>query len=183
MNKQQDIISEIISKGLLPLYFHSSENISIGVMKALYNAGIRAVEYTNRGEAALSNFKSVRQVCNTEMPGMYLGIGTIKNASAAKAFITAGADFIISPGLTEEVAEVVQQENVLWMPGCMTPTEIMRAESLGVKMVKLFPGSVLGAAFVSAVKEVFPGMLFMPTGGVDTTQENLSAWFTAGVVQ
>ena len=181
MNKQQDIINEITNKGLLPLYFNASENISVNVLKALYIAGIRAVEYTNRGEAALSNFKVLKQVCNTDMPGMYLGIGTIKNADAANAFIAAGADFLISPGIAEDIAEVAQQEKVLWMPGCMTPTEIMRAESLGVEMVKLFPGSVLGPSFVSAIKEVFPGMLFMPTGGVDTTTENLSAWFAAGV--
>jgi len=181
MNKQQDIINEITNKGLLPLYFNASENISVNVLKALYIAGIRAVEYTNRGEAALSNFKVLKQVCNTDMPGMYLGIGTIKNADAANAFIAAGADFLISPGIAEDIAEVAQQEKVLWMPGCMTPTEIMRAESLGVEMVKLFPGSVLGPPFVSAIKEVFPDMLFMPTGGVDTTGENLSAWFAAGV--
>ena len=181
MSKQQDIINEIASKGLLPLYFNASENISINVLKALYSAGIRAVEYTNRGETALSNFKAMKQVCNADMPGMYLGIGTIKNADAANAFIAAGADFLISPGLAEHIAEVAHQEKVLWMPGCMTPTEIMRAESLGVKMVKLFPGSVLGPSFVSAIKEVFPGMLFMPTDGVDITGENLSAWFAAGV--
>src|SRR6476659_10813893 len=143
MSKQQDIINEITGKGLLPLYFNASENISINVLNALYNAGIRAVEYTNRGEAALSNFKAMKQVCNADMPGMYLGIGTIKNADAANAFIAAGADFLISPGIAEDIAEVAQQEKVLWMPGCMTPTEIMRAESLGVEMVKLFPGSVL----------------------------------------
>lgn len=181
MNKQQHIISEITSKGLLPLYFHASQSKSISVLKALYQAGIRAVEYTNRGETALVNFKAMRQACDAEMPDMYLGIGTIKNAGAARAFIAAGADFIISPGIADDIAEVVQQENILWMPGCMTPSEIMRAESFDVKMVKLFPGSVLGPAFVSAVKDVFPGMLFMPTGGVDTTSENLAAWFTAGV--
>jgi 2-dehydro-3-deoxyphosphogluconate aldolase/(4S)-4-hydroxy-2-oxoglutarate aldolase len=150
-------------------------------LKALYKAGIRAVEYTNRGEAALVNFKAMKQVCDAEMQDMYLGIGTIKNAAAANAFIAAGADFLISPGIAEDIAEVAQQENILWMPGCMTPSEIMRAEALEVKMVKLFPGNVLGAAFVSTVKDVFPGMLFMPTGGVDTTIENLAAWFAAGV--
>ncbi|TKK65825.1 bifunctional 4-hydroxy-2-oxoglutarate aldolase/2-dehydro-3-deoxy-phosphogluconate aldolase [Ilyomonas limi] len=181
MNKQQHIINEITGKGLLPLYFHSSQSICIGVLKALYHAGIRAVEYTNRGEAALVNFKAMKGACDAEMPDMCLGIGTVKNAAAAKVFIAAGADFLISPGIAEDIAEVAQHENILWMPGCMTPSEIMHAESFGVKMVKLFPGSVLGAAFVSAVKDVFPGMLFMPTGGVDTTHENLSAWFAAGV--
>ena len=93
----------------------------------------------------------------------------------------AGADFIISPGLSEEVGKTARQYDILWIPGCMTPTEIMQAENGGVRMVKLFPGSILGASFVNAVKEVFPGMLMMPTGGVDTTKENLGQWFAAGV--
>ncbi len=181
MNKQQQIINEITNKGLLPLYFHPSETISIDVLKALYSAGIRAVEYTNRGEAALSNFIAMKKVCDVEMRDMFLGIGTIKYATSAKAFIAVGADFIISPGITTDIADVVQQEQILWLPGCMTPSDIMRAEAWGLKMVKLFPGNILGPAFVSAVKEVFPGMLFMPTGGVDNTHENLAAWFTAGV--
>jgi len=121
MEKQQNIICELKDKGLLPLYFHSSESVSIGMLKALYNAGIRAVEYTNRGEKALLNFKAMKRVCETEMPGMHLGIGTIKHAEAAKAFIASGADFIITPGLSDEVGAFVQKENVLWIPGCMTP--------------------------------------------------------------
>src|SRR6476620_8661988 len=111
MEKQQNIICELKDKGLLPLYFHSSESVSIGMLKALYNAGIRAVEYTNRGEKALLNFKAMKRVCETEMPGMHLGIGTIKHAEAAKAFIASGADFIITPGLSDEVGAFVQKEN------------------------------------------------------------------------
>jgi 2-dehydro-3-deoxyphosphogluconate aldolase/(4S)-4-hydroxy-2-oxoglutarate aldolase len=181
MEKQQNIICKLTNKGLLPLYFYPSESISIRVLEALYNGGIRAVEYTNRGEEALLNFKVMKKVCVAEMPGLYLGIGTIKSGEVAKAFISNGADFIITPGLAEDVATIVQKENVLWIPGCMTPTDIMRAESLGAKMVKLFPSNVLGAHFVKAVKDVFPDILFMPTGGVDITHQSLSVWFAAGV--
>jgi 2-dehydro-3-deoxyphosphogluconate aldolase/(4S)-4-hydroxy-2-oxoglutarate aldolase len=123
----------------------------------------------------------MRQVCNTELKGMYLGVGTIKNAKAAQDFIDAGADYIISPGLVEDAARVADANNMLWVPGCMTPTEIIRAEQLGAKMVKLFPGNILGPSFLSAVKELFPDLLFMPTGGVEAEKENLSGWFKAGV--
>ncbi len=181
MNKQQQVIHTITTAGLLPLYFHPSQNISAGVLKALYDAGVRAVEYTNRGAEAPSNFIALKQLCGTTLKDMYLGIGTIKNAAAAKAFIEAGADFIISPGLSEEAGEIARQRDVLWIPGCMTPTDIMQAENGGARLVKLFPGNILGTAYVSAVKEVFPGMLMMPTGGVDTTKENLEQWFGAGV--
>ena len=70
---------------------------------------------------------------------------------------------------------------MLWVPGCMTPTEIIRADTLGANLIKLFPGNVLEPAFLSAVKEIFPNLLFMPTGGVDLDKENIAGWFKAGV--
>ena len=76
-----------------------------------------------------------------------LGYGTIKNGAMAQTFIDAGADYIICPGLVEDVAEVADKNNMLWVPGCMTPTEIIRAETLGAKMIKLFPGNILGLDF------------------------------------
>jgi 2-dehydro-3-deoxyphosphogluconate aldolase/(4S)-4-hydroxy-2-oxoglutarate aldolase len=140
------------------------------------------VEYTNRGEAALDNFEAMKELRDNELPELLLGIGTIKKKKEAKAFIKAGADYIISPGLIEEVAEVTEKEEVLWIPGCMTPTEIITAESLGARLIKLFPGNLLGPGFVSAIKELFPNLLFMPTGGVEVNKENLEAWFRSGVV-
>jgi 2-dehydro-3-deoxyphosphogluconate aldolase/(4S)-4-hydroxy-2-oxoglutarate aldolase len=77
---------------------------------------------------------------------------------------------------------VVQDAGLLWIPGCLTPTEIFTAEMNGAKMVKIFPGSVVGPSYIAAIKELFPGLLFMPTGGVDTTAENIKEWFSAGVV-
>lgn len=73
------------------------------------------------------------------------------------------------------------KDDMLWVPGCMTPTEIIKAESLGAKFVKLFPGNLLGPDFMSAIKELFPNVLFMPTGGVDTSKENIAGWFKSGV--
>ena len=123
----------------------------------------------------------MRSLCDEELHGMYLGVGTIKNAESAKTFIDAGADFIISPGLVEEVAKIADENKMLWIPGCMTPTEIIRAENLGAKIIKLFPGNLLGPDFMSSIKSLFPDLLFMPTGGVDLDKENISAWLKAGV--
>src|SRR5829696_74721 len=181
MDKKTEILRLIPEQGVLPLFFYKDPEVSVEVLKALYSAGIRSVEYTNRGEAALDNFKKMRQVCDSELKGMYLGVGTIKNAKAAQDFIDAGADYIISPGLVEDAAKVADANNMLWVPGCMTPSEIIRAEQLGAKMVKLFPGNILGPSFLSAIKELFPNLLFMPTGGVEAEKENLSGWFKAGV--
>jgi 2-dehydro-3-deoxyphosphogluconate aldolase/(4S)-4-hydroxy-2-oxoglutarate aldolase len=181
MEKKEELMKLIQEQRVLPLYFYKDEEVSIEVLRSLYRAGIRAVEYTNRGEAAFQNFKKMRKVCDEELKGMYLGIGTIKNAQMAEMFIDAGADFIICPGLVEEVAKVADQNNMLWVPGCMTPSEIIRAENLGVKMIKLFPGDLLGPGFMSSIKSLFPDLLFMPTGGVSLDKENLEGWFKAGV--
>lgn len=181
MGKKETLLKLIPEQGILPLFYFKDTEVSVELLRALYKGGIRAIEYTNRGEQALKNFAVMRKVCNEEMKDMYLGIGTIKNGDMAKAFIDLGTDFIVCPGLVEEVAMVADQHDMLWTPGCMTPTEIIKAEQLGAKMIKLFPGNLLGPAFVSAIKELFPGLLFMPTGGVEVNKDNLTAWFKSGV--
>ena len=181
MNNKTTLLQLIPEQGILPLYFNKDKEVTIEVLKALYNAGVKAVEYTNRGEAALENFKAMRKICDTELKGMHLGIGTIKNGTMAQAFIDEGADYLVCPGLVESVAIVADKNNMLWVPGCMTPSEIIKAEELGAKFVKLFPGNILGPGFLSAIKELFPQLLFMPTGGVELSKENISGWFKAGV--
>ncbi|MGF7077794.1 bifunctional 4-hydroxy-2-oxoglutarate aldolase/2-dehydro-3-deoxy-phosphogluconate aldolase [Mucilaginibacter sp. UYCu711] len=181
MDKKATILKLIPEQGILPLFFNKDADVSVDILHALYAAGIKTIEYTNRGEAALKNFAKLREVCDKELGGMYLGIGTIKDRAGAQAFIDAGADYIISPGLVDEVVEVADKNNVLWIPGCMTPSEIIKAENLGAKVIKLFPGNVLGPSFLSAVKAVFPNLLFMPTGGVELTKESIGGWFKAGV--
>jgi len=181
MSKKTDLLKLIPEQGVLPLYFYKDTEVSLQVLRTLYKAGIRAIEYTNRGEAALQNFSKMREVCNKELSGMYLGIGTIKTGEAAQSFIDVGADFIICPGLVEAVANVADKNNMLWVPGCMTPSEIIHAENMGAKMIKLFPGNILGPEFMSAIKALFPDLLFMPTGGVDLDKENIASWLKSGV--
>ncbi|WP_369013994.1 bifunctional 4-hydroxy-2-oxoglutarate aldolase/2-dehydro-3-deoxy-phosphogluconate aldolase [Flavobacterium anhuiense] len=181
MSSIQNSIDVILKQGMLPLYFNADESKSIAILKTLYNAGIRAVEYTSRGSEALSNFKKMIEVRNAEMPEMLLGIGTIKNLEQAETYYLTGADFFISPGFVPEIASFLMAKEVLYAPGCMTPTEIIAAENAGVKFIKLFPGNILGSDFMSAIKDVFPNLIFMPTGGVDTTKQSIETWFNAGV--
>ena len=178
---KQQIIDAIIQQGMLPLYFNADETVSVEILRAIYKAGVKAVEYTNRGEAALSNFKKLVEIRNAEMSGMLLGVGTIKNLEQAEAYIAAGADFMVSPGYVKEVADKANSINMFYAPGCMTPSEIIAAENNGIQFIKLFPGNMLGPDFLSSIKEIFPKLLFMPTGGVDTTRENIEGWFKAGV--
>ena len=176
-----NIISIIKEQGLLPLYFHPDKEISLNILRALYNAGVRVVEFTNRGAAAVENFRYMKNVASKEMKDMLLGAGTIKTEKHAKDFIDAKADFLISPGWNKKVCRFAKAEDILWVPGCMTPTEIMKAEEEGAELIKLFPGSLLGPGFVSAIKELFPDVLFIPTGGVKLEEDNLKSWFNSGV--
>jgi 2-dehydro-3-deoxyphosphogluconate aldolase/(4S)-4-hydroxy-2-oxoglutarate aldolase len=181
MTKIQTVTNAIINQGILPLYYNADKTVTIEILRSLYKAGIRALEYTSRGEAALSNFTKMVEVRNEEMPEMLLGIGTIKNLRQAEEYYNAGADFFISPGFVSEVAEFLIPKDILYSPGCMTPTEIIEAENAGVTFIKLFPGNALGTGFMNAIKDVFPDLKFMPTGGVDTTKESIESWFKAGV--
>jgi len=115
------------------------------------------------------------------MPDLLLGIGTIKNLETANAYFEVGADFMVSPGFVLDVAQMALANDIMYAPGCMTPSEIIAAENAGVGFIKLFPGNILGPEFLSGIKEIFPKLLFMPTGGVDTTRESIEAWFKAGV--
>lgn len=181
MSKSQQAIDAIVTQGILPLYFNPDENVSLEILRAIHKAGIKAIEYTNRGEAAFNNFKKMVALRNAEMPGLLLGIGTIKNLQQAKDYMSAGADFMVSPGFVPEVAAYAISNDIFYAPGCMTPSEIIAAENAGVKFIKLFPGNILGPEFLSSIKEIFPKLLFMPTGGVDTTKESIEGWFKAGV--
>ena len=181
MKTSQQVSEAIVQQGILPLYFNADREVSLEILKVIYKAGIRAVEYTNRGEAAAQNFAEMVKLRNAEMPDLLLGIGTIKNLDQAKEYKTIGADFFISPGFVPEVASYLIAQDIFYSPGCMTPTEIIAAENAGVKFIKLFPGNMLGPEFLSGIKDIFPKLLFMPTGGVDTTKENIEGWYKAGV--
>ena len=171
----------ITGQGILPLYFHPDPEVSKEVLRAVYRSGIRTIEYTNRGESALENFKLLVASRDRELEGMVLGAGTIKTQDEANRYMEAGADFLVSPGLNTEICRFALDTGFFYAPGCMTPSEIVAAENMGLDFIKLFPGNLLGPAFVSSIKDIFPKLSFMPTGGVDTSAENLREWFSAGV--
>lgn len=181
MIKTQQVIDTIIAQGTLPLYFNADEDVSLQILHSLYKAGVKAVEYTNRGEAALKNFTKMAELKKRDMPDLLLGVGTVKNLRQAKDYLQAGADFLVSPGCVPEIAEYAVMNDIFYAPGCMTPTEIIAAENAGIRFIKLFPGDILGPKFLTGIKAIFPNLLFMPTGGVDTTLESIESWFQAGV--
>jgi len=181
MKNKKDTLKAITDQALLPLFFYEDANVSLDIMRTLYRAGVRVIEYTNRGPAALENFEIMIAAANREMPDLHLGIGTIKNPIEAAYFINAGAHFIVCPVVDLEVGKLVHDAGLLWIPGCFTPTEINTAYQNNAGLIKLFPANFLGPSFVSAVRDLFPGQLFIPTGGVEIEAENISNWFKSGV--
>lgn len=176
------VIEAFAQTGVIPVFYHDDAAVCVEVLKACYAGGIRVFEFTNRGASARHNFSVLRDLKLTTMPDLFLGIGTIKNAADAKQFVDMGADFIVSPITDPETGDVCKAAGVLWIPGCMTPTEISVAEKAGAPLAKLFPGNILGPGFLKAIKPLFPDMKFMPTGGVEPEKENLKTWFDAGVI-
>ena len=181
MSDKKIILQSILNQGMLPLFYWDSPAVSMEVTRTLYKAGVRALEYTNRGKAALENFRTMKKTFAVEAPDLYLGIGTIKTEQEAKDFVAAGADFIIAPIVNPAVAAVAEKAGLLWIPGCMTPTEIFQAQQLKAAVIKIFPANILGHAFISSIRELFQGQLFIPTGGVELNKDNIRAWFKAGV--
>ena len=181
MSKEINVIQAMKSSGMIPVFFHANIEVAKGVLDASYRGGVRVFEFTNRGENAFQVFTQLLKHAE-QYPDLVLGIGTIMNAENTEKFIAAGAHFIVSPILKAEMAVVCKMHNKPWIPGCATLTEIVTAKDLGAEVIKIFPGSVLGPGFVSSVMPVVPGLQLMPTGGVEPTQANLSAWFKAGVV-
>ena len=175
----EEVHQQMVSSAMVPLFTHDDPGIAKAVLEAAYLGGVRVFEFTNRRKNAFDVFVEILKYIE-KYPDLMLGIGTIMDAATTKKFIDAGAHFIISPILKLEMSEVCLKHDKMWIPGCATLTEIVTAKEHGAKVIKLFPGSVLGPGFVSAVMPVVPDLQLMITGGVEPTEQNLSAWFKAG---
>ncbi|MFI8379184.1 bifunctional 4-hydroxy-2-oxoglutarate aldolase/2-dehydro-3-deoxy-phosphogluconate aldolase [Leeuwenhoekiella sp. NPDC079379] len=183
MNKHNriDVALALKYNGFVPLFYDEDINRCKHLISACYNGGARILEFTARGDFAHEVFSEVSKFIEVTYPDMFLGVGSITDAAAASLYMQMGADFIVTPALREDIAEVCNRRKILWLPGCGSVKEINDAEALGCEIIKLFPGSIYGPEFVKAVKGPQPWTSIMPTGGVIPTQENLKSWFDAGV--
>jgi 2-dehydro-3-deoxyphosphogluconate aldolase / (4S)-4-hydroxy-2-oxoglutarate aldolase len=179
-NKEQ-ITGAIRTAGIVPLFTHDNADEALSIVQAAYRGGMRVLEFTNRKSNALEVFGHIIKSRN-QFPDLAIGIGTIMDAATTQKFIDAGADFIISPILKIEMADVCKKGNKHWIPGCATLSEIATARDYGAEIIKIFPGSVLGPSFVSSVLSVIPNLQLMITGGVEPTESSIGSWFKAGAM-
>ncbi|MDR6457846.1 2-dehydro-3-deoxyphosphogluconate aldolase/(4S)-4-hydroxy-2-oxoglutarate aldolase [Chryseobacterium vietnamense] len=177
-----EILQKIKDQKIVPLFYNESFEVSKNIVKALYEAGIRVIEYTNRGQQALGNFTRLKEISRKEFPGLLLGIGTVKNIKEMDDYAHAKADFIITPVISEALVKHALERNILLIPGCFTPTDINIAYQNGLNMVKIFPADALGKKYIKSVQPVFPGMNFMPTGGIHAEFEDIMEWLNGGAV-
>ena len=166
--------------GLVPVFFNADVQISENVLKACHEGGVRVFEFANRGDFAHEVFGELVKFARKELPGMIVGVGTVVDPATAALYIQLGADFVVGPCFNPAVAQVCNRRLIPYIPGCATPTEIGAAQEAGCDFCKVFPGDVLGPAFVKSVKAPMPWSQLMVTGGVKPERNNLEAWFKAG---
>ena len=180
--KKIDTIGIIRKTGIVPVFYNKDVELTKKVVKACYDGGIRAFEFTNRGDGAHRVFKELIEFVRAECQEMALGAGTILDAPTAGLYLQLGADFLVSPCMVEEVVPLANRRGVPYSPGCGTVTEIVHGMELGCDLVKVFPaGTVGGPAFVKNILAPLPWAMVMCTGAVEPTEENLKAWAKSGV--
>ena len=177
-----DTLLAIRSTGVVPVFYHPDAELVCRVAEACYQGGIRAFEFTNRGDGALRVFEHLVSFVRETCPDLAVGAGTILDAPTAALYIAAGADFIVSPALDGDTARLCNRRGVPYTPGCGTVTEITAALELGCDLIKIFPAGTLGGpAFVKNVLAPLPRVMLLATGAVEPAKENLSAWARSGV--
>lgn len=163
-------ITDSMKKSIIvPVVVIEDAKDAVPTAKALLAGGINVMEITLRTAAALESIRNVAAEC----PDMIVGVGTVINIDQAKEAVSAGAKFIVSPGFDEEIVKWCVENTIDVTPGCVTPTEIMMARKLGLRVVKFFPANIYGGLkAITNLAAPFTDMQFLPTGGVNT--ENIA---------
>lgn len=175
------VLQAMLDTGLVPVFYHKDVETAKSIVRACARGGARLVEFTNRGDLAFQVFADLVRWAETELPETILGVGSVIDGPTCALYIACGANFVVGPVLSGEAARTANRRKVAYVPGCGSASEISQAEELGAEIVKIFPGGQVGGpAFVKAVRGPCPWTSIMPTGGVDPTEESLTAWFSAG---
>ena len=177
MTRREAIVQEIERAGIVAVIRMKEPEKLRAVVDAIAAGGIRALEVTMTVPGAVD---LIRSLAPTMPPGFVLGAGTVVDAATATKVIEAGAQFIVSPVFRAAVIRAAAAAGVPVMPGCFTPTEILEAWDAGADVVKVFPATALGPAFLKDIRGPLPHVKLMPTGGV--TLENAGDWIRAGAV-
>ncbi|HEY4692683.1 MAG TPA: bifunctional 4-hydroxy-2-oxoglutarate aldolase/2-dehydro-3-deoxy-phosphogluconate aldolase [Bellilinea sp.] len=176
MNKSE-VLERVKSLGLLAVIRGPSADLTVQMVEALVKGGVTGIEITY----STPNAEEVVKTLSGKFgDSILLGMGTLTKPEQAASAKAAGAHFLVSPICEPELVKAMVGSGLATMAGALTPTEVFQAYSLGVDVVKVFPGSLGGPAYIKALKGPFPYIPMMPTGGVSAS--NAKDWFAAGVV-
>jgi len=172
----------MVETRLVPVFYHPDIDIACNVVKACYDGGVRAFEFTNRGDFAQEVFSALVKWAAKECPDLILGIGSVVDAPTAAMYIQLGANFVVGPLFNPEISRICNRRLIPYIPGCGSVSEIGFAQEAGCDVCKVFPaGNVGGASFIKNVKAPMPWSMLMVTGGVEPTEDNVAGWMKAGV--
>ncbi len=172
-----EVLHKIVACGLVAVIRAENPEQAAHIADACALGGITALEITFTVPGATGVIEHLAKKCSKEI---LLGAGTVLDPETARIAILAGAQFVVSPALNPETARLCNRYQVPYMPGAATIGEVIAAMECGADIVKVFPGEILGPAFVKAVKGPLPQAQLMPTGGVNL--ENVAQWINAGAV-
>ena len=164
-----DTLSTIFATGMVPVFYHHDAERAKQVLAACYESGVRAFEFTNRGDFAHNVFGELNRWAATHCPDMIMGIGSVVDAGTASLYIQLGANFIVSPLFNPDVVKTANRRAVPYVPGCGTVSEVGFAQEACCDLVKIFPaGNVGGPSFVKNILAPMPWSKLMITCGVES---------------
>lgn len=178
MPKVRTTYEAVVDSGVIAVLRGISQEDIVPVAQAIYDGGVRAIEITADAKRCSEMIASVgHQLDDTDA---VIGAGTVLDAATARNVIEAGAKFVLAPNLNVEVIKVCNREDVVAIPGVMTPTEADRAIAAGADILKMFPASTVGPGHIGALQGPLGDVPIMPTGGVST--DNVADYFEGGAV-
>ncbi|GAA0485377.1 bifunctional 4-hydroxy-2-oxoglutarate aldolase/2-dehydro-3-deoxy-phosphogluconate aldolase [Alkalibacterium sp. s-m-22] len=176
MTKKQAILTRLKDNYLFAVIRGKSAEEATRISEAVYEGGIKNIEVTFTTPQA---DESIRDLAGKfDGTDMVVGAGTVMDAITARIAIIAGAEFIVSPNMVPEISTVCNTYGIPYLPGCGTVTEVADALATGVEVVKVFPGGILGPAFIKNVHGPIPHVEMMPSGGVSL--DNMDQWIDNG---
>jgi len=168
------VTAQLKRSGAIAIIRLETTGTSIRMIEAIRDGGLNCVEITMNTKGALETLTEVRN----ELDGVLMGVGTVLDGATARQAILAGADFLVSPTVKQDVIEMAQRYGKVAVIGAMTPSEILNAWEMGADLIKVFPAALLGSKYISVLHGPLPQIPLVPTGGI--TAENAGEYIKAG---
>jgi len=174
-----DLVTVVRKTGLIPVFSHLEVDLLLKSVELSYRSGVKIFEFTHlRDNRGLRLFQHLVEQMEHHTD-LILGVGTVLDATMTERYIMAGAQFIASPFMRPDMAEMCQKYSRRWMPGCSAVPEILQAKALGADIIAILPGNILGPEFMAPIAREHPDVHFIPSGGIDPTYDSLRKWFEA----